>query len=179
MPRVVKRKARKAYPEQGIEKGEEYYYWKIKLARGGLTRRSKTYPKPSQLNLGFTGQLGDLQESLSAASDLDGLRGVAEEIRELGGEQQEKFDNMPDGLQQGDTGQLLEERASALESWADEIEQACNEYESKLDEIDNQSADDLGLEADATEDEIEQAREDAKSEAFDELKNEVEGGCSL
>ena len=124
MPRVHHLKARKDYPDIGVTKGEMYYKWSIKLQRGGLVRRSKTYPRPSQLNRGFSGRLGDIQQDISAASDVDDLRSLAETLRELGSEQQESFDNMPEGLQQGDTGQMLEERANNCETWADEIEQA-------------------------------------------------------
>ena len=73
---------------------------------------------------------------MANAQSPEDFRGVAEALRELGSEQQEKYDNMPEGLQQGDTGQMLEERASNCESWADEIEQRADELESALEAVD-------------------------------------------
>lgn len=137
MPRVHLRKARKDYPSAGIAKGDEYYTWRIKLTYGGQTYRSKTRPRPSQLtNSEWFGALGDLEyDGFDGVEDADGLRGIAEQIRELGEGQREKFDNMPEGLQQGDTGQMLEQRADAAESAADEIDQIADTLEEKLNEI--------------------------------------------
>lgn len=143
MPRVHHVKAAKDYPAQGITKGEQYYTWKIKLAYGGITYRSKTYPRPSQLTRSsFLGAIGDLQhDGFDGIEDADGLRAIAEQLREIGGEEQEKFDNMPDGLQQGPTGELLEERAQGCESWADDIDTTADELESKLDELQKEQDD--------------------------------------
>lgn len=182
MPRVTKRKARKDYPNNGIKKGDEYYYWKIKLAYGGIVNRSKTYPTPSQLNHGFAGLVGEIENSLQAADDAEGLRTVAEEIRELGQEQQEKFDNMPEGLQQGDTGQLLEERAQQCEEWADTIISACDEYDNRIEEIEKLRAEwdaydatvsEDGPSGDLEEPGDERPEEDAEADAFNELKEEA------
>jgi hypothetical protein len=137
MPKVVQRRAAKDYPNNGIKKGDQYFYWKIKTGpASGIVRRSLTRPTPSQLNTGFAGEVGELEVSLDAAEDVEGVRSVIEEIRTLGEEQQGKFDNMPEGLQQGDTGQLLEERASQCEEWASAIESACDEYDSRISHID-------------------------------------------
>ena len=73
---------------------------------------------------------------MANAQSPEDFRGVAEALRELGSEQQEKYDNMPGGLQQRDNGQMLEERASNCESWADEIEQRADELESALEAVD-------------------------------------------
>ncbi len=61
----------------------------------------------------------------------------AEEIRSLGQSEREKYDNMPEGLQQGETGQTLDERANNCESWADEVEQAGEELDNALEEFDS------------------------------------------
>lgn len=175
MPRVHHRKAAKDYPDHGIAKGEMYYTWSIKMQRGGIVRKSKTYPRPSQLTLSpFLGPLGDLQQDLPNADSADALREFADQLRELGEEAQGSFDNMPEGLQQGDTGQMLEERAQNCESWADEIEQAADNLEQKLKEIDGYGPDDLGLDDDADPDEIETAKQEARDEA---LSEHVEEAC--
>ena len=83
----------------------------------------------------------DIQDSISAALDdfrsggeaddlASALNDAAEQLRELGQECQDKFDNIPEGLQQGDTGQLLENRAQECEAKADELESAAGEVES-------------------------------------------------
>lgn len=118
------------------KKGESYYWWKPMVGgRGGAKRFSKERPKPSQLTQSeFLSRLYEEQESLDAATDAEGMKAVAEAIRELGEEQQGKYDNMPEGLQQGETGQLLEERAQGCQSWADEIDTAADELETKIGE---------------------------------------------
>jgi hypothetical protein len=40
---------------------------------------------------------------------------IVSDLESVKDETDEKFNNMPDGLQQGDTGQLLEERVNALD----------------------------------------------------------------
>lgn len=139
MARVHERVARKDYPAQGIAKGDKYFTWKTRVTVGktyqSTVHRSKTRPATTSQSE-FAGQLAGIQEALAACEDSDAMRSVAEEVRDLGAECQEKFENMPEGLQQGDTGQMLEERASNCESWADEIEQAAEALDEKLGEID-------------------------------------------
>lgn len=122
------KKARKDNPV--AKKGESYYWWKPRVnGRGGAIRYSKTYPSRSQTTQSeFLSAAYDIADaSIPGCENADGFRAVAEEIRTLGQEQQDKFDNMPEGLQQGDTGQLLEERAYECESWADELDRIADE----------------------------------------------------
>ena len=56
-------------------------------------------------------------EALKAQADA-----LAGELRELADAEQEKFDNMPEGLQGGDRGQAMEEAAGNLSSAADALE---------------------------------------------------------
>jgi hypothetical protein len=118
--------ARKDYQEHGIKKGEPYYHWSFRF---GGKRISKIKPKPSQLtNSPFTSELYAIQEEIAdaAPADKDSLKDMVDDwagrARELGEQSQESFDNMPEGLQQGDTGQMLEERANAMSQWADDLE---------------------------------------------------------
>jgi len=131
MPRVRHRKARKAYPAQGIEKGDMYYTWKIRSTYGGTTYRSKTAPKPSQLtNSPFKGGWMAMNEAWDEGSkDDEAIRAAAEAIRELGEQASESFENMPESLQQGETGQMLEHRRDESESKADGLDQLADEYD--------------------------------------------------
>lgn len=129
MARVSTQKARKDYPDQGIVKGDTYYKWTLRPGgrySKGVLYRSARLPRPSQLTSNaFRSPLYSLQEQvddLTTENAHTDREGIVEEIRALGEDQREKFDNMPEGLQQGDTGQLLEGRADACGEWADELE---------------------------------------------------------
>jgi hypothetical protein len=115
--------AAKAYPAAGVEKGEPYYWWKH--FRQGK-KVSKTRPKGSQVaSSEYERSVLALVEGLEAwegawvESDRDDLVRELEEIRD---QEQEKYDNMPEGFQQGDTGVLLEERVAAVDEWVSELE---------------------------------------------------------
>jgi hypothetical protein len=134
-----------------IRVGDEYYTWSRKMSRGGITYFKHVAcgrPRPTQLSsrktavideaqndtewpdvpsLDFEGFEGDpTQFNADAEAFVEACREAAQTIgevaREVGSEYQDAFDNMPEGLNQGETGQALEEVAQELESWADEIE---------------------------------------------------------
>lgn len=121
MPRVhFVKSARRDYPEQGIKKGESYYWWKFRYASKS---RSKTRPTPRQLTRSeFWITIYDLQDELAQCTDSSVLEDIVQRIRELSDEQEEKKNNMPDSLQQGPTGELLQNRADELSGWADELD---------------------------------------------------------
>lgn len=132
MPQVhFVKKARKANKAHGIKKGDSYYWWKNRApgARSGVKRISKTRPRPSQTTGNpFMSQVYAIQESMDdchpeSLADIESQRdGWVEEIRALAEETEEKLNNMPDGLREGDTGQMLQERVDALNQWADDVE---------------------------------------------------------
>lgn len=132
MPKVEKRVARKAYEREGIKPGDTYYYTKIKLQRGGLVMRSLTPFKQSQLTQSpFKSGWLAMQEAWEESDKgADAIQEAANAIRSLGEDAQGAFDNMPEGLQQGDTGQMLEARATA-----------CNEAADTLDGLSSEMAD--------------------------------------
>lgn len=138
--------ARRDYPEHGIKKGESYYWWQF-VYQG--KRYSKTAPKPHQLiNSPFLStvcelgeRLDDLETSLAGRTPSDlaaDVRDIQSDIESLKDETQDKFDNMPEGLQSGDTGQLLEGRVSSLDDWSSNLEDVAGE----LDTIDEAPEDD-------------------------------------
>lgn len=182
MPRVqTVQKARKAIPSAGIAVGDKYYWWKFRF---GGKHASKTYPKPSQLTQSsfYTAVYG-LQERLgteqpATKDDFESLRDeVAQEIEAIRDECQEKLDNMPEQLQAGDTGQLLQERIDAMESWQGEVEavdyDGPDEEELTKDKLDENPAEE-GEDAQSHEDRINalvaEDVQDAVNEAMERLR---------
>ncbi len=153
MPRVHRvEKARKAYPGTGIEKGDTYYYWTF---RYGGKRRSKTYPRASELTQSaFLSEVYSIGEEMADFSGMDGdskesfeewredLRSAVEDwasrFRDAGEECQSNRDNMPEGLQEGDVGTMLEERADRCEEIASELE--CVDLDQEPDDPDEGGA---------------------------------------
>jgi len=131
MAKVEHRKARKDYPTNGIKKGDMYYFAQIKTGpRSSRIIRQIAPIKPQQLTSSpFKSGLLDWEDAKSALTNRDDAQALADTIRELGEEQQASFDNMPEGLQQGDTGQMLEARATACEEAASEIEEIISRWE--------------------------------------------------
>lgn len=124
MARVHHRKAAKDYPAQGIAKGDMYYYAKIKTGpRSSRELRSKTPFKRSQLTVSeFKATLFDIEDDLAAITSIDDIPDIAERLRSLAQDQEERLENMPEGLREGDTGQMLTERKDACETAADELD---------------------------------------------------------
>lgn len=172
--------ARKAIRSEGIKVGDEYYWWKF---RYGAKRVSKTYPKRQQLTQSdFLSQVYDLEDrinelSIDAYASAEPLKSdldeIAADIRALGEEQDEKLQNMPEGLQQGATGELLQERYDACEAWADEIESI------EIEEPDAEAIVDELREAEAKKDASERLSEEAideaaESQAADDLREALQ-----
>lgn len=124
--------------------GSSYRWWAFRF--GGKRVRcmkSECSPRASELtNNEYMSTLLSCEERLDDAvgefidnGDLDALKSemgeVADEVDEHGQEQQGKFDGMPEGLQQGDTGQLLEQRAEACDTLAGEIRDKADELEAE------------------------------------------------
>lgn len=127
-----------------IKVGDPYRWWKFRY--GGKRVRcmeTKCNPRGSELiSNPFQSALAKITEDIEdgigeARTQTDptiavqAFRDGAEELRNLGSEQDDKFQNMPEGLQQGDTGQLLENRASECEDKAGELESAADTAESE------------------------------------------------
>lgn len=99
---------------------------------------SKTPPTRGQLTQSdYLGSVYSIFDGPPPGSP-DDVRQMATDLEELGQEQQEKFDNMPEGLQQGDTGQMIEERANSCEEKAQELNDLADEWETAADEAERQ-----------------------------------------
>jgi hypothetical protein len=177
MPRVTfVKSARKAVPRAGIEVGDSYYWWKF---RYGGKQYSKTRPRSSQLTQSeFLGEIYALQESiedltLDDAPFEDFVKETADRLREIANECEEKRYNMPDALQDGDTGQLLEARAEACNNAADELE-AIDLSEFDEDEAREELEDDEVDEDDEIDDSIEDRLDEKRREYYEEQLEQIQ-----
>lgn len=90
----------------------------------------------------------------------DVLKTTADTADEVAEEYQASLDNMPEGLQQGDTGQQIQEKVDACESWSQELQSV------DFEEFDEQAAIDTAVE------EIQEPDEDTKARLVAEQVDE-------
>ena len=127
MPRVNRVEHCRKSPGACGKCGEEikikdaYVWWKFRYG-GKCIRCAKPgcVPKPSDLTQSeFYGTLYSIQEAGFTADTLEDLESERDDIKgqleELRDEQEEKRSNMPESLQESDTGNTLQERYDALE----------------------------------------------------------------
>lgn len=179
MPRVhFVKKAQK--DNDAVKKGESYYWWKF---RYGGKHMSRTAPKQSQLTQSsFLSGLYSIQEDIESLttddldqSTIDDLVGRLEELRD---EAQDSLDNMPEQLQEGDVGQMLQERVDNVEDAISELEgldmeidedaireEVNDEYKNEIEE-DEEEADSAELDS-----RIEEAIKEKKEELLTELQD--------
>lgn len=135
MAKVTRQRAGKDYPAEGIKKGDEYYSWTPGFR--GRTMRSKTPPRPSQLTandflIAYYGVVEEIEDALADVANADKPILTADEygtmrdgwvsnLEDARDELQDKFDNMPQGFQEGDTGQTMTERIDAAGTFANEL----------------------------------------------------------
>lgn len=157
--------ARKDYPKHGIKKGDSYFWWKFK---NGLKNYSKNRPSRSMLTQSeFWGRIYDIQDSASGQypgmDDIESdAQQIADDLRELASECESKFDNLPEGLQGSQTGDLLTERKEACEQAADAIESI-----------------DFSFDEDDDHDDVDQAKKDRAEEIWSEVTSALdEISCS-
>jgi prefoldin subunit 5 len=78
-------------------------------------------------------RLTDIQNQIVSFDDsIDTLR---LELEDLMDEERNKFDNLPEGLQQSEKGEKIDECATTLESAMDELESAIDSLKSAFDLI--------------------------------------------
>lgn len=134
--------ARKARPEHDIKVGESYYWWKFRF--GGI-HISKTPPKRQQLTQSeFMSNIYNLEDELTGVQDENDAESIADQLEELADEQEDKRSNMPDQLQDAESGELLQNRADSCREFAENIrgvdypekedDQTDEEYEEKVQE---------------------------------------------
>jgi len=127
------KKARK--DNLAVSAGEPYYWWQHAFQ---ARQYSKRRPKPSQLTLSeFMSEylsIGEeLEDAVGGVGGLEDLQQVitdyCERITELRDETEGKYDNMPEGPQMSETGELMQTRIEGLEQWAEGLEEIDTEDE--------------------------------------------------
>jgi DNA repair ATPase RecN len=75
------------------------------------------------------------KELATVRDAMDALRTALHNLQDLAAEEQDCFDNMPEGLQASENGQRIEEIAQAFESANSTLESAIDEIDAAADEI--------------------------------------------
>jgi hypothetical protein len=124
---IFVKKARK--DNSVVKAGESYYWWAF---RYGGKYYSKTRPRASQLTQSeFLSQIYEIceeiedldTEEIKTIENLQDIRDdLSSRLNDLASEQYDNQSNMPEGLQYGPTGELLESRAEACEEMANNLD---------------------------------------------------------
>jgi len=112
-----------------IKKGDPYKWIKFRFG-GRKVRCASCKFKDSDLTQSeFLSQVYDLNDRIVGLSDLDNLDDLQSEVEDiasgyeaLADECYEKKENMPEGLQQGSVGEMLEERSDGCREVADNLQ---------------------------------------------------------
>mgnify|MGYP003147572895 FL=1 len=128
MPRVHSAVAAKDYPNQGIQKGERYFYWTP--FRAGK-RMSKTPPTPSQVESNPTraeylalqeGLAIDIEQAESIEDIIAILENATSEFEGIVYGLREKADNIEDGFgHETEMSMQFNEQADEVENWISEL----------------------------------------------------------
>lgn len=153
MPKVNRVEAARKSPGKCSRCGEEiavgspYVWWQFRF-RGKTVRcgKSECRPKPADLTSSeYQKAIYAIQENKFEGITLDDLEAkrddAVSDLESLRDETQEKLDNMPESLQQGNSGTLLQERVDALESAISDLENV------EFDELDDSDEEDQSEEA--------------------------------
>lgn len=179
MPKVHHVKARKDYPEDGVAKGEMCYVWTLKTGpRSSRKYRSKERPKQSQLTTSeFFQAIYSAQEDADehppeSWDDFDSvLQSIKDRLEEIRSETEDKYNNLPEGFQNGSSGERLQGRVDAVQELIDELDNIDTSWEDDFDEDNNAKADDES--AEDYEARLEQEAAERAEEALNERWSEV------
>lgn len=155
-----------------VKKGESYWWWAFRF---GGKHLSKEQPKPSQLTQSaYTSgvlALGEMIDDypLNEAGDLEMLRDdVDTQLDEIKSTVEDSLSNMPEGLQQGETGSMMQERIDACDSAQSDVQSLDTEFTSELVDSDDPP----------TEDELAEELQTWLDDKRNEL-SEALGNCSI
>lgn len=172
MAKIEKPKARKEYKcskcGETIKVGETYLKG-TPFRRSPVIRCMKCGLRGWELSSDYVqgvGRICDCWEE-DYGCDEDTAQSIADELDTIKDDCQDSLDNMPEGLQEGDTGQLLQERIDNLDSVVSDLE--CIDYDTIKE---NAKAD---VDSEEGTDEYEAELEEKTKEA---LREEIESAIS-
>lgn len=110
-----------------VQKGQKYFWWQFPHSEKII---SLDPPRREQLTRnGWQLAMYDFEDRLSEASNFtdpddlkDHIESLISDMTELRDEQEEKKSNMPEGLQESSTGELLQERYDMLDDAINSLE---------------------------------------------------------
>lgn len=104
-----------------INPGDPYLWWEFRHG-GRHVRCTNCPPRASELTQSaFLAMIYDAQDFQASITDHEQIQDLVDMVSEARDQAQESLDNMPEGLREGDTGTLLQERVEACEQWISEL----------------------------------------------------------
>lgn len=167
------------------EKGQSYYWWATRTTIGKTyhksIHKSKDKPKPSRLESSpFTsGWMSALEafDDLGTGDDFESaVADVVGNLEDLMSETQDKYDNLPEGLQAGQTGEMLQGRVDSLQELIDELGNVSvdmSDVSSEEPDEDDVKAEAGDKEEDETKEEYEERLADAERKLREEREQEA------
>lgn len=117
-----------------IKAGDKYFEWKHRHAPFSRQHATHGAPKQSELCSGKMSGVYAANEALEEVISTgnpdelaSALESAAESVREVANEYEENRNNMPESLQNGNGGSDMEEKANALNEYADALEEAASD----------------------------------------------------
>lgn len=131
--------------DKPIAAGQKYYQWQHRNAPPSRQHAEHGAPRQSEL---CTGKMSGVYAATEGVEDAvkvardnndptglaDALRTAAEEVENVRQEYEDGLGNMPDQLQYSSSGEQIQEKIDALESFKDELESAADEVETGINE---------------------------------------------
>jgi DNA-directed RNA polymerase subunit RPC12/RpoP len=167
MPKIYTQTARKEYKcgkcGAPILPGETYKKLMGRFIQTRFACQNCKFKRSETTSSEYLSQLWALQDDFVIDGE-ESVESLISELETLRDEQQDKLDNMPEGLQEGDTGQLIQERLDSVDDAINTLESLeWPDEEEARKEIEEEYADD-----DEDEDEEETSEEESK-DAFERL----------
>lgn len=169
MAKLTKQKARKEYTcykcNRTIDIGEEYQKIVARYSKPKTVCCNCKVARSELTGSEYYAWLYDLQDNMTLET-IEDMQQLLEEIREQKSELEERYYNIPEQLQDGYAGDILQERIDGL----DEV---YSELESIIDEIEN--IDESNLDTEIKESDFSSAEEyeEAISNALEEHRNNL------
>ncbi len=142
MAKLTSQKARKEYIcskcQKTISPGETYKKITAMYSKPRIVCNDCKVPRSELTSSEYLAWLYDLQDTFEINDESD-VESLSEELENQVSELQDRFDNIPESLQDGDAGTLLQERIDTLESAISDLEQI--DFDDIEEEPDDEDAD--------------------------------------